>query len=392
MALRLEQITAQVTELSQSLTADQRRRWLQEARRLLREVDGPTLSAKLARRGSARVPWLVAQPLGSLHERTSPRACPPDFSVIAADGSNIPPDRHSPVRYYVINTGVAVLTYGRSPAARLEAQAVLYHQDEALYFDPITRLQPVEGNRLSARMAVAELQALQAAACSVPTPAIALVDGSLILWSLQSEPAEIRTQLLGEYLTTLDWFARRRIPVAGYISDPGSFELANALRVYLCPESPAECQRCWETTAGELRLCYELHHFRDPALLFGMLNEDERTCLFASSSQILQEYGPQAVRFFYLRAGDEIVRVEVPAWAADDPELLDLVHTLICDQCRRSGWQPPYPPALHEAHEQAVISSADRELVDWLIEEELGRRGVTFLKSAKARHKRSRGV
>lgn len=392
MALRLEQITAQVVELSQGLTTDQRRRWLQEARRLLRELDGTTLSAKLAQRGSNRVPWLVAQPLGPLDRHTPPSACPPDFSVIAADGSNIPPDRHSPVRYYVINTGTAVLTYGRSPSAHLQAHAVLYHHDEALYFDPVTRLQPVEGNRLSARMAIAELQALRAAARSVPAPAVALVDGSLILWSLQSEPGEIRARLLREYLTTLDWFARHRIPVAGYISDPGSFELANALRLYLCPESPSECRRCWETTAGDLRLCYELHHFRDPALLFGVLAEDERTCLFASSSQILQDYGAHTVRFFYLRAGDEIVRVEIPAWVAEEPDLLELLHAVICDQCQRSGWQPPYPPALHEAHEQAVISTADRELVDCLIEEELARRGVTFLKSAKARHKRSRGV
>lgn len=392
MALQLEQITAQVVELSQGLTADQRRRWLQEARRLLRELDSATLNAKLARRNTDRVPWLVAQPLSPLHEHAPPPACPPEFSVIAADGSNIPPDRHSPVRYYVINTGTAVLTYGHAPSAHLQAQAVLYHHDEALYFDPVTRLQPVEGNRLSARMAIAELHALRATARSVPAPAVALVDGSLILWSLQSEPAEVRTRLLREYLTALDWFRRQRIPVAGYISDPGSFELANALRVYLCPESPAECRRCWETSAGELRLCYELHHFRDPALLLGILGEDERTCLFASSSHILNDYEAHTVRFFYLRASDEIVRVEIPMWVAEEPALLGLLHAVICDQCQRSGWQPPYPPALHEAHEQAVISSGDRELVEWLIEEELSRRGVTFLKSAKARHKRSRGV
>lgn len=392
MALRLEQITMQVAELSQSLTAEQRRRWLQEARRLLREVDGGRLTAKLAANGGDRVPWLVAQPLGPLDQRTPSPPCPAEFSVIAVDGSNIPPDRHSPVRYYVINIGTAILTYGRNPAATLRSEASLYHRDEALYFDPVMRLQPVEGNRLSAKMAIAELRGLQAAARDVRGPAIALVDGSLILWSLQSEPVDVRHQLLSEYLAALDWFERRRIPVAGYISDPGSFELANALRLYLCPESPAQCRRCWETSAGELRLCYELHHFRDPALLADLLGEYERTCLFASRSQILEHYRQHEIRFFYLRAGEEIVRIETPAWVAGDPELLDLLHGLICDQCRRSGSQPPYPPALHEAHEQAVISTADRELVEFLIEEELSRRGVTYLKSAKARHKRSRGV
>ena len=45
-----------------------------------------------------------------------------------------------------------------------------------------------------------------------------------------------------------------------------------------------------------------------------------------------------------------------------------------------------------EAHEQAVISTTERRVVEQLVEEALARRGVTYVRSAKDRSKRSRGV
>lgn len=396
MALRFDQISAQLSEMTAALTAEQRRVWLAAARRLLREVDEPRLREKLS--GRSRVPWLVAQPLGALGEAVPCPPCPDEFTVIAADGSTIPPDRHSPVRYYVINTGTAALTYGRRPDARLAAAARFCHDERDLYLDSERRRFPVEGNRLSAQMLVEEMAALRAVAATMAGPVVALLDGTLILWMIQTEPQEVRELLLATFLDHLDWFQAQRIPIVGYISDPGSFELGNALRVYLCPEPSEQCRACATTDDGALRLCHELRHFRDPALLAEFLRPGERTCLFASTSEILRQYGAHTVSFFYLRTADvdglpgEIARVELPGWVAADPALLDLVHTVLCDQCHRSGSQPPYPPALHEAHEQAVISTADRDIVEMLVEEALARRGITFLKSAKARHKRSRGV
>lgn len=397
MALRLDQITAHVYEMTHSITADQRRRWLQAARQLLRTVDEPLLRAKLATH-TRRVPWLVARPLGSLTTAVACPACPAAFSVIAADGSNIPPDRHSPVRYYVINTGTVALTYGPDASAQLASQASFCHTEQELYFDGGSRRFPVEGNRLNAKMQIAELRALREVAYTTPRPMVALLDGTLILWMIQAEPEQVRTALLSEFLEHLDWFADQHIPVVSYISDPGSFELGNALRVYLCPEPTEGCRACAVTDDAALRLCHELRNFRDPALLSDFLRPGERTCLFESASEILKQYGRHVVHFCYLRTCDadgvagEIVRLELPAWVAADEALLALVHATLCDQCRRSGAQPPYPPALHEAHEQAVISTTDREIVEHLIDAELARCGVTFLKSAKARHKRSRGV
>jgi hypothetical protein len=47
---------------------------------------------------------------------------------------------------------------------------------------------------------------------------------------------------------------------------------------------------------------------------------------------------------------------------------------------------------LQEAHEQAVIGTAERRLVEELVEQALAGRGIVYARSAKAYSKRRRGV
>jgi hypothetical protein len=99
-------------------------------------------------------------------------------------------------------------------------------------------------------------------------------------------------------------------------------------------------------------------------------------------------YGPHRIQFFYLRVGRELARVEFPAWVADDGHL-DLVHTLVYDQCKRGQG---YPNVLARAHEQAVIHSDERRQLDMLIERLLLQADVPALRSTKAAAKLRPGV
>jgi hypothetical protein len=72
--------------------------------------------------------------------------------------------------------------------------------------------------------------------------------------------------------------------------------------------------------------------------------------------------------------------------------MLDLVHATIYDQCGRSGQHPPYPPVLIEAHEQAVISTGDRRMVEEMVERALAAQGIFYMRSAKDLSKKRRGV
>ena len=74
---------------------------------------------------------------------------------------------------------------------------------------------------------------------------------------------------------------------------------------------------------------------------------------------------------------------------AQDETRLDLVHTLVLDQCRRGQ---DYPVALSEAHEKAVITGADRENFWQMVELSLIKEHLPIPGSAKSRSKRTRWV
>ena len=68
--------------------------------------------------------------------------------------------------------------------------------------------------------------------------------------------------------------------------------------------------------------------------------------------------------FHYLNTGEEIARVEVPRWVAQDEGLLSPADTLARNQRRASRG---YPVAISEAHEQAVINGRDRQTFKELV-------------------------
>jgi hypothetical protein len=390
LPLELVPISQQVDRMAASFVAEEHGDLLRKARELLRSVDAKELRAKVRARHE-KYPWLVAIPVHTLSQTFSPPLPPADFSVIASDGSSIPPDRHSPLRYYVINTGHAVLTYGSHPNADLDSEGQLYFEDADLYISPDGKRIPIEGARLGVKMQIAELQAALRAIQLATDPMVVLRDGSLILWPLQSEDKDVKEEFLDQFLKCLDGFRAISVPVVGYISFTGSHDVANVLRVSLCQDDPSDCEHC--SLAGEQSArCRFLGTAWDRQLFEGLLEEGHRSDVFESTSAILKEYGSHCIQFFYLNVGGEVVRIEAPQWVMRDREMLGLVHALIYDQCQRSPDYPPYPPALQEAHEQAVITTAERRLVEELVERALAEQGIVYARSAKDRSKRTRGV
>jgi NurA-like 5'-3' nuclease len=74
---------------------------------------------------------------------------------------------------------------------------------------------------------------------------------------------------------------------------------------------------------------------------------------------------------------------------ATDANLLNLAHCLVLDQCRRGHG---YPVALSEAHEQAVVTGADRENFQRLLEISLAEEKIPLTTSTKSRSKKTRWV
>lgn len=397
MGLDLSALSRQVRAMSGTLATEASDKWERLALALGRYLEASAdyevwaHAADLSRETAA---WLLArpvEPLGAIHN-LPPR--PPDYALVATDGSQIDVERHGAVACYVINVGRVFLRYGARPAARLSSRPSLYYREEDLYLSDGVRRIPVEGNYLSARRDVEEGLALaDLAAEFLPgdLPCLAVQDGTLVRWTLAGAERFVQEHFLRPYLAYLDALRARAIPVASYISRPRAPEVAGTIRLMLCPDVDlaagrgAKCAECSDAAAGRTPSCYVCQGLTDAEILADMLGEGQRGPLFVSMSRInVESYGPHLIHFFYLRVGREVARVEIPRWVAEDAAMVDLVHTLIYDQCAKGQG---YPVALARAHEQAIVRAADRRAFLSIVEGSLLRAELPATASRKRESK-----
>lgn len=325
---------------------------------------------------------------------------PKDFSVVSVDGSHIDVDRHMSAKCFLINIGIAVLNYGSKPYADLFSSPRLYAtHDELVIRDSKTyREQSIEGTVLGAKRTVEEIRGLVNAVegLSPNIPTLALLDGSLLMLGLvgnQYQEFVLRELVEDGFIEALDKLrnmaSQRPIYVASYISFPGSTEVVNALKLAECSYNTSDANyRCGLSIEGRKPCDQCVGGIFDRDLYSEILGSGERSMMYTTSSRISGTYyAGNEVNFFYLNVGEEIGRVEVPSWIAEDTSSVEMVHSLILDQCRRGQG---YPIGLMEAHEQAVLESSDRNYFLELVEDTLQSRGVTVQSSEKSRSKRLR--
>jgi hypothetical protein len=341
--------------------------------------------------------WPVAGLVDDLNTHLKPRPAPCEYTVLSTDGSHIDIDRNQAAHCYLINIGTVKIDYGSHPSAELDSLPDLYSREEDMVIssrDNKLQKENIQGNLLDAKRSVEECRKLAEISSGVPaeSTAIAMMDGSLILFGLENYPRFVSDELLENgFLKHLDRIkdlnAERRLVLASYISFPQSAHVLNALKVALCPYEKADCERYCSEKAGD---CESISGLQDKDLFFRTLAYGERSARFINPSVIVEKYYREhQVYFFYLRLEDEIARVEIPEWVAVRPDLLELTHSLVLDQCRRGQG---YPVALSEAHEQAVVTGADREQFWELVESSLMEKKIQVYTSTKSRSKRTRWI
>ena len=398
--LDLSRVAGQIGEMVGQLKAGGQERQEHLARALILLVDRSVDFEDLKRKASqSKTTFLVAglvQPLGS---HAHPGDMPSDFSIIATDGSQIDVDRHQSARCYLINIGRIRLDYGKDSGAELQSLPQLCADAKDLVISSGTKEQVVEGALLNIKRSVDECRHLADMAAELPKdrPALAVIDGSLILWGLSSKeyPDFVVEELLDKgFIKCLDDMLalaqERPLALSSFISFPRSTDVVNVLRLAICPHETADCDKfCGEINIGK-RACDAVSGVQDRDLFDNLLGAGERSALFTSQSKIVREsYGRHRVNFFYVKLEDEIARVEIPEWVAQDADKLGLTHALLLDQCRRGQG---YPAALSEAHEQAVVTGADRRNFQQLVEILMADEHMPQTTSAKARSKNTRWV
>lgn len=292
---------------------------------------------------------------------------PPQAMVLAADGSQIAPDRHAPVEYCLVNVGAICMHLGTDEPAKITIESHLMYDQE---------LQTPNGTITEARLALErDLQErgilLRLAQQSSVRPMITFTDGPMELWgSVEHESQTNFKQSLAKYLDVLVALSRLGVITAGYIDKPSANPVVRLL----------EAVTLEEALLPEIAKLFPLRGVTDITLYRERLQPGERSAIFAMQSQAGREYhGALAIHFFYLNVGrqghPDLARVEIPAWVAQDSSSVDLLHAVLVSQCRAMG-SISYPYLLHRAHETALVSLAEQEQVSGMIALELRQRGV----------------
>jgi len=361
-------------------------------------IDPETATAKTA--DTRQRPYLAAEVEESLLGAYPPSEPPADWVVAAVDGSHIDVDRHLPVACYLLNFGGCVLTYGSNPNATLFSDPYLATTPEELYIsDPTnsTGEEMISGALLGLVRTVKELETLAKTVeeCPPGLPVLGLVDGSLVLWGLSGHAyrpyvsdAIINDGLLPAMKRLEKLSETRPVALAAYVSFPRSTEAVNAVRCSLCPHDNAVCTQSCNNRRSTQQPCDGANEFLDRDIFQRLLEAGWRSPVYKTNSSVSRESYDEAnkVYFFYVNAGEEIGRIEVPKWVANNETLLSLTHSLVWDQCQRGQG---YPVAISESHEQAVVSAGDRRVFRRLLTDSLERQGLSAATSQKDRSKRS---
>jgi hypothetical protein len=301
----------------------------------------------------------VAEPL-NFH--AAPRTVSPaSVTLIAADGSQIIPDRHAALLFGLINVGAIVLSGQSGEAPQVLTDSQLSFDDEVVnWTDGLVALQ----------RDLAERRKLLAISKEYSPPLVTLTDGPLQLWEARESNEVLGYEkALKEYLSVLSQLQEIGAITAGYVDKPGSNLLVRLLEVAITPEN-------------EFATLHEQHPLlgvSDLWLFDQLLQPGKRSAVFALQARSKAVYqGSLALHFFYLNVGQpghpKSARIEIPAWVAQNEMEIDLLHTALLEQCAILGARP-YPYILHRAHEAAVVTFQEKQQIQQLLEIELRKSG-----------------
>jgi hypothetical protein len=391
MALELNKLTSSVDALGASAArrlADLNER-LPAAEAMLKTIraDDAELQKKIATARKYR--WAGAIPTDEPVDAVFPAPPHPTrANIIAADGSQIYPDRHGIALYFLINIGSIIFRHGLDEAPGTSSTPQVFYEDDELYY--AEESSPINGEMVNAMRDVRELGELarlaEAEAQIVPT--VTLLDNGLLMYiTLREQNSKFSDEIIKEYLEHLGTLRKSGAAPAGVVDRPRAANVVRLLNL-----AKMELSEIGQDT---LKGVGPFHGVTD-AMVFGFLRPGERSAVFVNASpdnDLYYEPGGHTIYFFYLNAGrpgkDALLRIEVPQWIATDKTKLDLVHTAIVEQCRVSDG---FPYVLMRAHELAVVTVNERREFEQMVIGSLIRRGLTPGISQKAQGKQWTGT
>ncbi len=383
--LHIERLKSDIDALSRLAVERQARREDEVARALHWLAEAPeaaTLRERLAPITSGDHDWPGALPAGDgpLAARFTVDGDPPHGTVvIGVDGSQVYPDPHAAVLYYLIQIGGLAFSYDGS-RPRPYSCAALHFKDEELYDAQgyLISTERVGMERLVQEMAyLAELTTIEHRLAPA-APLLALTDGPLLWPYVERSRADF--QAVDAYLDALTEIRQAGGLPVGYVARPGGRALVELLWAgQLAPED----------VPGRLAE-NPLRQLTDAALMAHYLAPGERSAWFTRPSATNHRHAGRGheVWFCYVNVGAArlpvIARVEAPGWGAPNVDAITTLHAVLLHQSQVLNG---YPYVLARAHEEALVTTADKAALDSEIQRQLIAQGILARPSEKAQQK-----
>jgi NurA domain len=372
MSVDFQQLQRQVNAIGENALAreNDRKKARTRARELLTEYSQNMahLRDKVFRAAKADPGLRCALPKNERMDGTfDPPESPKDALIIAADGSQINPDRHAEINFSLINVGSIQMTLGASAAPTEFIRSELLADDQLFSSQgSLTEGMIALKRDMAERTVLYELASMQSKGML-----ITFTDGPLELWGVSDQVSNTEFQKsFKKYLQILEKLRDLGVISAGYVDRPGANYVVRLLEIGMTPEN----------RLSKVRVESPLRDASDRGMFEKILPSGCRSAIFGLHAPTGNLYADdQKLNFFYLNVGLEdkasLARVEIPEWVARESRLLDSLHAVLVEQCRILGSRT-YPYLLHRAHEAAVVTQDEKDQITQMIIQELRRRGI----------------
>jgi hypothetical protein len=337
------------------------------ARNLLRNYDSrlEELRAKVETAKQSDPNIRCALPLNeNLASSHPPPASVIQSTLIAADGSQINPDRHSAVQFGLVNVGAITMRMDSGESPKIFTNTELMYGDDLL-----PNGIPMSEGLVALKRDLAERSQLDELSKGISGSVVTFTDGPVELWGAKGEDVTSYAECVEKYLGVLSRLQSRGVITAGYVDKPSANLVVRLLEIMSADQE-------------QIKKLKDFHPLRavSDRWLYGerdnpLLPPGHRSAVFKIQSSSEKKYtGVLELHFFYLNVGSDghpwPVRVEIPRWVVDDKAKLDLLHGVLVQQCKMMGSRP-YPYLLHRAHETAVVKNEEKLQIEQMLAVEL---------------------
>ncbi len=371
MPIDYQQVYTRIKEIG--VGAKERRKKKEEsqafARKLLSQYDSQfdLLRTKVDSAKAADANIRCALPLDeSLASSYPPPDAVKEATLIAADGSQINPDRHAAIQFGLVNVGAIIMKLNSGETPQIKTDSELFYGDDLL-----PNGIPMSDGMVALKRDLAERTKLDELSKGIKGPVITFTDGPIELWGAKGEDGQSYADFVQKYVGVLSRLQTRGVVTAGYVDKPSADLVIRLLEIASADNEQIQKLREYHPLLGV-----------SDRWLFGepknpLLPPGHRSAVFAIQSSSEKNYrGALSLHFFYLNVGTDghpwPVRVEIPKWIVDDKEKLDLLHGILVEQCNMMGSRP-YPYLLHRAHETAVVKNEEKQQIEQMLAMELRR-------------------